>query len=243
MAVVEIQRASGGYTEHLYPFEIVIDGEVVGHLGRGESEAVDVLPGSHEIFVRLFWSRSERVELHLEEAERVSFRCDTRAKFFTDFYWATFKRDRYLRLTQVARQGDTRVDRDHQPKVASTFSPPADRPGRPSVMGVVLVGIILAVLISLALALTGGHELLASASVIYIAARVVIAITFHFLASGSAPEFVAPFKFRIQEAIISAVFALAGFATLAGALEASDVGGWLALVASAVAAGNVLVTR
>jgi hypothetical protein len=102
MALVEVQRVSGGYTEHLHPFEVVIDEEVVGRLGPGESGAFEVAPGSHELFAKINWCRSEKVDVDLTGNQKVTFRCETRANLLTDGYWATFGRRRYLRLTQVA---------------------------------------------------------------------------------------------------------------------------------------------
>lgn len=102
MALIEVQRVSGGYTEHLHPFKVVIDEEVVGRLGAGESGTFEVAPGSHEVFVKIDWCQSERVDVHLGGDQRVTFRCETRANLLTDAYWATFGRRRYLRLTQLA---------------------------------------------------------------------------------------------------------------------------------------------
>jgi hypothetical protein len=45
MAIVEVHRVSSGQSKHLNPFEVVIDEEVVGRLGPGESEAFEVAPG------------------------------------------------------------------------------------------------------------------------------------------------------------------------------------------------------
>lgn len=101
MALIEVQRVSGGFTEHLNPFKIVIDGEVLGQLGPGESWAFQVAPGSHEVFAELNWCRSEKVDVQLKEDQKVTFRCATRASLLTDLYWATFGRRRYLRLTEV----------------------------------------------------------------------------------------------------------------------------------------------
>src|SRR4051794_1193274 len=102
MALVEVQRVSGGYTEHLNPFEVVIDGEVVGLLGPSESAGFELAAGSHEIFVRFYWCQSEEVDIWLEEDEKRTFSCETRANLLTDGYWATFGRRRYLRLTHVS---------------------------------------------------------------------------------------------------------------------------------------------
>jgi hypothetical protein len=102
MALVEVQRVSGGYTEHLHPFDVVIDEEVVGRLGPGDSATFEVAPGSHEIFAMIGWCRSERVGFQLREGQKVTLRCKTGANLLTDAYWATIGRRRYLRLIEVA---------------------------------------------------------------------------------------------------------------------------------------------
>lgn len=102
MALIEVQRVSGGYTEHLHPFKVVIDGGVAGQLGAGESGAFEVAPGSHKVFVKIDWCRSETVDVHLGGDQKANFRCETRANLLTDAYWATLGRRRYLRLTQLA---------------------------------------------------------------------------------------------------------------------------------------------
>lgn len=101
MALVEVQRVSGGYTEHLHPFEVVIDDEVVGRLGPGESGAFRVAPGTHEVFAKIYWCRSEKIGVDLRRDEKVTYRCQTRASLLTEGYWATLGRHRYLRLTQL----------------------------------------------------------------------------------------------------------------------------------------------
>jgi len=101
IALVEVQRVSGGYTEHLHPFEVVIDEKVVGRLGPGESGVFQVAPGSHELIVMIEWCRSERVDVQLRRDQKMTFRCETRANLLTDAYWATIGRRRYLRLTEI----------------------------------------------------------------------------------------------------------------------------------------------
>jgi hypothetical protein len=240
MAVVEVQRVSGGYTEHLNPFEVVIDDEVVGLLGAGEAGAFEVAAGVHKLFVRIYWCRSESVNIELAEGAHVAFRCAARANLLTDGFWATFGRNRYLRLEQAPARlpGEGEI----RPLPLRDETPSAPRPRR---AGVPLFLIGLAACLSLAL--NQGATFLSSTSVIFISVQAVIAVNFHFLAPrfGSIDGLKShePFRFRaFEEIIISCLFVLAGLASLIGLLNESALAGCLALGAAGSGFLNVVVT-
>jgi hypothetical protein len=266
MALVEVQRVPGGYTEHLNPFAVVVDQEVVGRLGRGEARTFEVTTGSHEVFVRAYWCRSEKVDVHLRGDQKLTLRCETRAKnSLADGYWATFGRRRYLRLTQVASSTGAELTMATERKriVASTADPYHSQkdPRRESAQTSphtitnalgprqpVVAVVLLAAVGILSFAVTRGVDFLTGISIIAIGVQAVIAINFHLLAprSVSEPEIKSnePFRFRIvEEAIISAVFALAGIGSLTGILHASKLTGWLAMIAAAAGIANIVAIR
>lgn len=240
MALVEVQRVSGGYTEHLNPFEVVIDDEVVGLLGPGESCAFEVTSGSYEIVVRIYWCESNRMQVQVGEDDRLSFRCETRANLLTDGYWATLGRRRYLRLFQApfSGEGQSGISTEQRELQGSPFQP--RRPGVP-VFLLVAAGFF-------SLALGRGLGFLVSLSIIFIAVQVILAINFHLLAPrfGSVRGIKShdPFRFRIpEELIFSGLLAMAGIASLAGLLDESGPAGWCALVAAAIGVMNVVATQ
>jgi hypothetical protein len=100
-ALVEVQRDAGGLSDHLRSYEVVIDQEVVGQLSAGESQAFEVDPGSHELFLKVDWCRSEKIILQLNAGQTVIFRCAPNANLFTEFYRISFGRHRYIKLTRV----------------------------------------------------------------------------------------------------------------------------------------------
>jgi hypothetical protein len=243
MALLEVERVSGGYTEHLHPFEVVIDNEVVGLLGAGEVWTVELAAGCHEIFVRIYWCRSEKVDVEVDDQEELAFRCETRANLFTDGYWATLGRARYLRLEQI--QADGR----RSPRASSTGSLSAagdEASLRPRRLGVPLF--LLGVAAFLSLAVDQGFTFLAGIAAISIAVQGVIAINFFFLSprfgairGGRSHE---PFRFRIaEEVFVSCLFAIAGPASIVGIVDQGSLAGWLALAAAATGFLNVVVTR
>jgi hypothetical protein len=259
MALVQVQRVSGGYTEHLNPFEVVIDDEVVGRLGPGEARTFEVAAGPHEVFVRIYWCRSEKVDVHLRGNQEANLRCETRANRLTDGYWATLGRRRYLRLTRVVSPGDApstmategvsvadgersrKSPRREGPQTLRSAIALRRRQPGPAVVLLAAVGI-------LSFVITRGVDFLTGISIIAIGVQAVIAINFHFLApritSEPGTKSNEPFRFRIvEESILSAAFVLAGIASLAGLLHAGELAGWLAMAAAAAGIANIVVTR
>jgi len=101
MASVEVQREFDRLSDHLRSYDVVINGRVTGQLRPGESCALEIAPGSHKLYVKIDWCRSEKVDVHLTPGQTVKFRCAPRANLFTDLYWATLGRRRYIKLVRV----------------------------------------------------------------------------------------------------------------------------------------------
>lgn len=242
MATLEVQRVSGGFTEHLASFEVVIDDSVVGYLGPGASGSFEVPAGSHEVFVRIYWCRSEKVDVHIAKDQTLAFRCETRARLLTDGYWATLGRNRYLRLQETAPSRRAQATAAPEPnRVDAVQSDAGAR--RSSVPIVLMVGAG-----ALSLASTQGLDFLITMAVSFIGVQAVIAINFYLVAPRSIPgpgiNPHEPFRFRIlEQVILSIAFALAGAAALLGLLHAASLAGWLAMAAAVVGVLNVIATR
>jgi hypothetical protein len=99
-ASIEIRRSLNRWTDRARVYKAVIDGAVVGQLRRGESNSFDVVVGSHEIFLKIDWCRSEKVTLDLAAGQKTLLDCAARNPF-TGLYWIAFGRSRYIKLTQV----------------------------------------------------------------------------------------------------------------------------------------------
>lgn len=56
-------------------YRIVLDGETVGSVGRGETVVVETGPGLHELHLAVDWARSPSLELELEHADELIVRC------------------------------------------------------------------------------------------------------------------------------------------------------------------------
>ncbi|HXV05905.1 MAG TPA: hypothetical protein VFP23_08405 [Solirubrobacterales bacterium] len=242
----------------------MIDDEVVGRLEPGEARTFEVTTGSHEVYVRLYWCRSEKVDVHLSGNQEVNLRCETRANLLTDGYWATLGRRRYLRLIRVGSPGDAQSNMATERERIDSISVADGERSRKSPRGEghqtprsvnalrrrqpVPAVVLLAAVGILSFAITRGVDFLTGISIIAIGVQAVIAVNFHFL----APRFTSepgtksnePFGFRIvEESIISAAFVLAGILSLTGVLHVGEHAGWLAVAAAAAGIANIVATR
>jgi hypothetical protein len=102
MASIEVQREFGGLTDHLRSYKLVLDGEVVGRLRPGESCALDVAAGPHELFLKIDWGRSEKIKVNLTAGQTTKLCCAPRGNVLTGLYWATLGSRRSIALTEIA---------------------------------------------------------------------------------------------------------------------------------------------
>lgn len=101
VASIEVQRELGGLTDHLRSYKVILDGNVVARLRAGESCAFDVAPGCHELFLKIDWGRSEKIDVDLTGGQTAKFFCAPRGNVFTGLYWATIGSRRSIALTQI----------------------------------------------------------------------------------------------------------------------------------------------
>ena len=71
--MIRIRRTSG-YPDRLRTCKIVLDGEVVGEIRRGQTLELDVPPGRHQMHSKIDWTRSNAIEFEADD-ETVEFEC------------------------------------------------------------------------------------------------------------------------------------------------------------------------
>ena len=62
----------------LRTYKVVIDGNTVGDIRRGETKTFDVSPGRHEIHLEIDWAKSRDLELNLSSGDVASLTCRAR---------------------------------------------------------------------------------------------------------------------------------------------------------------------
>jgi hypothetical protein len=98
MAEVYVERERGGFNDRFRAYRVVLDGETVGRVKRGESLSLTTNPGEHELYFAIDWCRSPRKTLELTEEGTVSVRCWPKANPLTGIFFITLGRARYIAI-------------------------------------------------------------------------------------------------------------------------------------------------
>lgn len=100
-AVLHIERAPDGLRDRAGSYEVMVNGELRAKLRRGEKEAIEVRPGSLEVYLKISWCTSRAVTLNLEPGSEARLRCRPRSLFAAP-YGITFGRKSYIQLESDA---------------------------------------------------------------------------------------------------------------------------------------------
>jgi hypothetical protein len=75
MAKVTVQRKGGLSGDPIRKYKVLIDGQEVGKVGRGESVSAEVQPGPHEVQLKLGSGRSPVMSVEASGEEEVRLHC------------------------------------------------------------------------------------------------------------------------------------------------------------------------
>lgn len=106
MAKIVLKRPTGYKPDRLRAYQVYIDGQKIGQIKPGETEAFEVPPGQHALRLKIDWSASETLQVELGENDEARFVCGPRLKRNADTiahgyrlaYWMTFGSRRYIDL-------------------------------------------------------------------------------------------------------------------------------------------------
>jgi hypothetical protein len=75
---ITLKRLRRPIGDVLRTYKVVIDGNTVGDIRRGETKTFDVPPGRHEIHLEIDWAKSRDLELNLSSGDVASLTCSAR---------------------------------------------------------------------------------------------------------------------------------------------------------------------
>lgn len=97
MTKIHIERNRHGYVDRYRSYEVVVNGACQAELRRGESKTIEIDPGEVEIFVKIGWCRSRKLQLKVNLGSEARLVCRPRS-VVTALYGLTFGRHDYVRL-------------------------------------------------------------------------------------------------------------------------------------------------
>jgi hypothetical protein len=71
VATIHVHRPAEGWTDRLRAYKLEVDGEEVARIKRGESKALEVSAGQHEIVAKVDWTSSDTLMLELGDSDVV----------------------------------------------------------------------------------------------------------------------------------------------------------------------------
>ncbi|HEX3898998.1 MAG TPA: hypothetical protein VHW74_07480 [Mycobacteriales bacterium] len=78
MTGIRIQREANAYADRRRKYRILVDGEELGAIGRGDTIDIPLDPGRHSVWMRIDWTGSEMATFVLEADETIEFVCRPR---------------------------------------------------------------------------------------------------------------------------------------------------------------------
>lgn len=100
MAIIKIKRDSG-YADRIRVYHVMLDGQMVGKISNGESIEIAIEPGNHELFLKIDWCRSNKIDFVISADEIRAFDCGSSLigiKVLLAIVYVTFLWNEYIWL-------------------------------------------------------------------------------------------------------------------------------------------------
>ena len=102
--MITIKRDSG-LSDNLRAYKVVLDEITIGDIGDGQVASFEVPKGSHALYLKVDWCRSNVVNFDVDGGV-VEFECGSNLrglKILLAFIYVSFLRDKYLWLKKVEK--------------------------------------------------------------------------------------------------------------------------------------------
>jgi hypothetical protein len=97
---IKISRDSG-IADRIREYRVLLDGAEIGRIGNGETKSFEILPGQHQLVMKVDWCATGAINFLAVQNQIEAFKCGSNlrgAKLFLAFYYAFFARSKYLWL-------------------------------------------------------------------------------------------------------------------------------------------------
>lgn len=104
-ATLHVYRGTS-YADRSRAYIVVLDGTEVGRIRAGESFAMTVSPGEHQVFLKIDWCRSNMYEFVAQAGSDVTLNCGSNLagwRIFLGFLYISLWRDQYLWIREGAK--------------------------------------------------------------------------------------------------------------------------------------------
>lgn len=89
MSKITLFRTSQ-YVNDMREYDIYLDGQEINTISNGEIKTIEVSEGSHEIYLKIDWCKSKKININLTEGQEMKLKCGSKItgirKFFALFY-------------------------------------------------------------------------------------------------------------------------------------------------------------
>ena len=76
-AFIVVSRDRGGWRDRARTYTVVVDGEQVARIKRGERVEMPVASGRHQVMMRINWGTSQTLDVDVRPGELVELACTT----------------------------------------------------------------------------------------------------------------------------------------------------------------------
>ncbi len=101
--MITIERESA-YADKIRNYKVILDNEVIGEIGDGQTYSFNAKEGTHTLFLKLDWARSNKMTFESVGDETIHFKCVSSLKgsaVLLTIVYATFLFWRYIKLERV----------------------------------------------------------------------------------------------------------------------------------------------
>jgi len=70
MSILRVSR-DGGFADRVRKYKVIVKGIEIGQIENGETKEFKVEPGKHEVYLKIDWCRSNKVQIEVKEEQVV----------------------------------------------------------------------------------------------------------------------------------------------------------------------------